>query len=216
MSVACVDPIFALHLPASDPEVTINGAVELGIEAFLRDNVPPEENVSGEIKRPDGTIAHVVDVRARSRKRRIDQFRSQEPAFRACLNIIVNTACFVTFRPDDITDAWEGEPSPDVIAAANASDDSRRIRDRKLGALRKLESGDFTRVKICGRNLFTDTAQPEGGRTDGTSPRAHWRRGHWRRQRHGIGLGLVVVRWIRPTIVMKDNGPLVEARIYEV
>ena len=216
MSVACVDPIFALHLPASDPELTINAAVQLGIEAFLRDNAPPEENVSGDVERPDGTVAHVQDVRARSRKRRIAQFRSQEPAFRACLNIIVNAACFITFRPDDVNDAWEGEPPADVVAAADATGDSRRSRDRKLGALRKLEGGDFTRVKICGRDLFADTVQPVGGQTDGTSPRAHWRRGHWRRQRLGAGLSLVALRWIRPTIVMKDNGPLVEARIYEV
>ena len=216
MSVACMDPIFALHVPTPDSELKVNSAVDLGIEAFLRENEPPTESFSGDIERPDGTIAHVEDIRARSRKRRIDQFRSQELAFRACLNIIVNAACFITFRPDDVTDAWEGEPSSEVLAAANTTGDSRRIRDRRLGALRKLESGDFTRVKICGRDLFADMPQLDSARADGASPRAHWRRGHWRRQRHGVGLSQVVLRWIRPTIVMKDNGPLVEARIYEV
>lgn len=215
MSVACMDPIFALHVPTSDPELTINAAVELGIEAFLRENEPPVENFSGDIERPDGTIAHVEDIRRRSRKQRIERFRSQEPAFRACLNIIVNAACFITFRPNDVSDAWEGEPSAELLAAANAVGDTRRSRDKKLGAQRKLESGDFTRVKICGRNLFERTGESDGEK-EGKSPRAHWRRGHWRRQRHGTGLSLVVLRWIRPTIVMKDQGPVVEARIYEV
>jgi hypothetical protein len=216
MSVACMDPIFALHVPTSDPEFKVNSAVDLGIGAFLRENEPPTESFTGDIERPDGTTTHVEDIRATSRKRRIERFLSQEPAFRACLNIIVNAACFITFRPDDVTDAWEGEPSPDVLAATNATGDSRRIRDRKLGALRKIESGDFTRVKICGADLFADNIRANGDLIDGTSPRAHWRRGHWRRQRHGVGLSLVVLRWIRPTIVMKDNGPLVEVRIYEV
>ncbi|HKP47046.1 MAG TPA: hypothetical protein VJT50_10625 [Pyrinomonadaceae bacterium] len=216
MSLACLDPIFALHVPTSDPELTINGAVELGIEAFLRENQPPVENFSGKIERPDGTIAHVEDIRQRSRERRIERFRSQEPAFRACLNIMVNAACFIAFRPHDVSDAWEGAPSAELLAAANATGDSRRSRDKKLGAQRKLESGDFTQVKICGQNLFGRAAESNGDMKDGKSPRAHWRRGHWRRQRHGTGLSLVVLRWIRPTIVMKDHGPLVEARIYEV
>ena len=216
MSIACMDPIFALHVPTSNSGLEINDGVQLGIEAFLRENEPPTENFSDDIVRPDGTIARVEDIRARSRKRRIERFRSQEPAFRACLNIVVNAACFITFRPGDVTDAWEGEPPTDVVVASNATGDSRRIRDRKLGALRKLESGDFTRVKICGRDLFADIPEPGAVVTDGKSPRAHWRRGHWRRQRHGTGLSLMVLRWIRPTIVMKDNGPMVEARIYEI
>jgi hypothetical protein len=216
MSVACMDPIFALHVPTSDPDLEINRAVELGIEAFLRDNEPPNDNFSGDIERPDGTIAHVEDIRARSRKRRIERFRSQEPTFRACLNIIVNAACFISFRPDDVSDAWEGEPSPDLLAAANAPGDTRRSRDRKLGAVRKLETGDFTHVKICGRDLFADAGRSDAEGIEGKSPRAHWRRGHWRRQRYGLGLTLIVLRWIRPTIVMKDHGAPVEARIYEI
>lgn len=216
MSVACMDPIFALRIPTSDPELEINSGVELGIEGFLRENEPPTENFSGDIERPDDTIARVDDIRARSRKRRIERFHSQEPAFRTCLNIIVNAACFVTFRPDDVFDTWEGEPSPDMLAAATAAGETRRTRDRKLGALRKIEAGDFTRVKICGSDLFGQIPELTDVLKDGKSPRAHWRRGHWRRQRHGVGLTLVVLRWIRPTLVMKDHGPTVEARIYEV
>jgi len=215
MSVACMDPIFALHVPTSSAELQIDRAVDLGIAAFLRENEPPTENFSSDVKRPDGTIARVEDIRATSRKRRIERFRSQEPAFRACLNIIVNAACFISFRPADISDAWEGEPSGELLAAVSAPGDTRRSRDKKLGALRKLESGDFTRVKICGRDLFDQPGESNSESKAGQSTRAHWRRGHWRRQRHGPGLALIVLRWIRPTIVMKDHGEVAEARIYE-
>ena len=215
LSVVCVDPVFSLHLPALDTEITISDAVERGIEEFLSKNAPPEEDASTSIERPDGTIAHVIDVRADSRKRRIAEFRSQESAFRACLNIVINAACFISFRPDDIADAWEGQPPEDVIAAANAVPNSRKTRDRKAGALGKIENGDFTRIKICGRDLFS-AGEEQVGIGQGNSPRAHWRRGHWRRQKHGPGLSLIVLRWIRPTIVKKDHGTLSEARIYEV
>ena len=215
MSVACMDPMFSLHLPTLDPELTIIDAIELGIKEFLETNAPPTEDASQTIERPDGTVCEILDVRARNRKLRIAEFRSQEPAFRAALNIIVNAACFISFRPDDISNDWDGEPSSEVLAAANGTGDSRRSRDKKAGALQRIEDGDFTRVKICGRTLFADTSHTDGD-GDGKSPRAHWRRGHWRRQRHGTGLTLVVLRWIRPTIVKKDNGPLSEARIYDL
>ena len=224
LSIACLDPTFSLHLPApvfslnqpgKDTDICINAAVERGIEGFLAENAPPADNFSQTIERPDGTTAYVEDVRAKSRQRRITLFRSQEPIFRACLNIIVNAACFISFRPEDISDDWEGEPPGWVIEALNDLRESRSARDRKRDALRNISSGDYTRIKICGKNLFSDVPR-EGATGHGTSPRAHWRRGHWRRQRHGTGLSLVTPRWIRPTIVKKDNGPLVEARIYDI
>ena len=224
LSVACLDPTFSLHLPApafkldqpgQDTDLCINAAVELGIKDFLSRNAPPTEDISQTIERPDGTTTTVIDVRAKSRQWRIAVFQSQEPVFRACLNIIVNAACFISFRPEDISEDWEGEPPRWVIEALKDARDSRSARDRKRDALRNIASGDYTRIKICGKNLFSDVPI-EGSTGHGISPRAHWRRGHWRRQRHGTGLSLVTPRWIRPTIVKKDNGPLVEARIYDV
>ena len=107
LSVACFDPTFSIHLPAPEvsldkpgqnTEMCINEAVELGIKEFLEKNAPPTDNMSRTVTRPDGTSTYVEDVRAQSRKRRIEVFRSQEPVFRACLNIIVNAACFISFR----------------------------------------------------------------------------------------------------------------------
>lgn len=225
LSVASIDPTFSIHLPApefkldqvsDETDLRVNEAVELGIEEFLEKNAPPLENISQTITRPDGTEARLEDIRAESRKRRIEVFRSQEPVFRACLNIIINAACFISFRPEDISEEWDGNPPAWVIEALADKRNSRSARDRRQHAMRTVSSGDYTRIKICGKNLFADGSpdNPAAGR--GISPRAHWRRGHWRRQRHGTGLSLVTPRWIRPTIVKKENGPMVEARIYDV
>jgi hypothetical protein len=109
-SITCTDPIFSLHMPATNPDMPINDAVEHGIQAFLKENEPPAEDQSGVFTHPDGVETYVEDVRARSRRRRIEVFRTQEPAFRACLNIVINAACFISYRPEEITEEWEGEP----------------------------------------------------------------------------------------------------------
>jgi hypothetical protein len=225
LSVACIDPTFSIHLPApkfdlekpgQNTDICVNESVEKGIQMFLKENVPPTENLSQEIKLSDGTTKYFEDIRAKSRARRIKIFESQEPVFRACLNVIVNAACFISFRPNDIMDDWEGEPPEWVLEAIDNKRDARRVRDRKRDALRNLAMGDYTRIKICGKKLFTELPETVGLPGSGKSPRAHWRRGHWRRQRHGVGLSLITPRWIRPTIVKKDDGPLVETRIYDV
>lgn len=213
-ALTCLDPIFSLHLPCRDPEISINAAIELGIEDFLESNAPPTEDVSQAVHLPDGSVTKVVDIRATSRKRRITLFESQQPAFRSCLNIIVNAACFVSFRPDDIEEAWEGAPPGDVISAATSTGETRAARERRSVALRKIDNGDFTRVKICGRRLFD--SHPTTTLESGRSVRAHWRRGHWRRQRQGAGLGQIHLRWIRPTLVKKDAGAPVEGRLYDL
>jgi len=221
LSVTCLDPTFSIHLPApkmdlskpgQDTELLVKRCVDLGIEEFLTSNAPPAENLSQTITRPDGTTAYFEDVRAESRRRRIEVFRSQESVFRACLNIVVNAACFISFRPDDIEDDWDCAPPDWIVEALNSGGKTRSSRDRKQHALRILSGGDYTRIKICGKKLFAE----DSNIGHGISPRAHWRRGHWRRQRHGTGLSLMTPKWIRPTIVKKDNGPLVESRFYDV
>lgn len=214
--ITSLDPRFNIHLPAKDPDMTVTQAVEAGIKGFLEENAPPTENLSRTINQPDGTTCYIEDVRAQSRKRRIDVFTSQEPVFRACLNIIINASCFISFRPDDITEEWDGEIPEWVIEALNDQKGGRRSRDRKRDAHRHISSGDCTRIKVCGRDLFKRFIPPQDTLVQGVSPRAHWRRGHWRRQRSGPSLAFVKPIWIRPTIVKRENGPLVESRIYDV
>jgi hypothetical protein len=113
LSIACTDPMFSIHMPATKRDMPINAAVELGIQEFLETNAPPTENISQDVTFPDGTVTHIEDVRKKSRQKRIEVFRSQEPAFRECLNIIINAACFISFKPDDVTEEWEGQNEAD-------------------------------------------------------------------------------------------------------
>ena len=51
----------------------------------------------------------------------------------------------------------------------------------------------------------------------GVSPRAHWRRGHWRRTPFGPTADRAYrPKWIRPTLVNASHGPAAETSIYRV
>jgi hypothetical protein len=213
--MTCLDPTFSLHLPAEVPEMSITDSVQSGVAEFLARNAPPEEDLSQAIELPDGLHTELVDVRAENRRRRIEVFRSQQVSFEACLNIIVNAACFISFRPDDIEDSWEGTPPHDVLRSSSSDEITRRGRDRRSAALRRIENGDFTKIKICGSKLFEDHCSHSEFPT-GRSIRAHWRRGHWRRQKVGANLARIELRWIRPTLVKRDSGSPAETRIYDI
>lgn len=210
--VSAIDPIFSIHLPLNNPEITVEEAVALGVQDYLKRNQPPTEDVSQTVELPNGAASYIQDVRKTNRALRSQRYISQKAAFDRCLNIVVNAACFIAFRPEDVEESWAGEPPPDILAAAESVPQGRHALERKAGALEKLSRGDYTRIKICGKKLF------ESDETSGThaSPRAHWRRGHWRRQKHGVGLLLITLKWIRPTVVRKNAGAPVESRIYDI
>lgn len=219
LSLTCLDPQFSLHLPmpADQPDITVEQAVEKGIDQFLNENRPPEDDISQTVTHEDGTTTHVDDIRASSRARRVEEFFNQEEAFMDALNIMANALCFITARPEDISEEWDREPPKWVADALSDEATNRSARDRRREALAEVNRSDFTRIRVCGRKLFGEGVSEEQARAgSGMTPRAHWRRGHWRRQRHGKELALVTLRWIRPTLVMKDNGSVVDSRIYEV
>ena len=216
LPIAALDPIFSIHLPMVDPQITVREAVAAGVRDYLDRNKPPEDDFSQPIDLPDGASTYVADVRRTNRALRSQRYLLQQMAFDRCLNIVVNAACFISFRPDDIEDSWAGIPPTEMLAAAESSPTTRHARERKEGAIEKLDRGDYTRIKICGAKLFE--FDPDQSNSSGThaSPRAHWRRGHWRRQKHGAGLLFITLKWIRPTIVKKEAGPMVDSRIYDI
>lgn len=84
-----------------------------------------------------------------------------------------------------------------------------RGRQRKQEEDRIARRG-YTVVRFLGSH----TVRSEGD--TGREVRAHWRRGHWRRQRFGHGMLEVKRLWIRPTVVRRDKGEPSLGHLYEV
>jgi len=100
------------------------------------------------------------------------------------------------------------------------STDVEKVETQSTGASKaeqRLVRNGWTKVTLC--QLETG-ADPEGtSNVDGQrkNVRAHMRRGHWRRQRHGPGATLVKRIRIRPSLIGASGGAkMVDGRTYEV
>jgi hypothetical protein len=73
--------------------------------------------------------------------------------------------------------------------------------ERRLSKKRRAEGPELWTPNVIGRayRLRRETAG-EGAASD-VSPRMHWRRGHWRNQACGVGLGDRRHMWIEPMLV---------------
>jgi len=134
----------------------------------------------------------LVDMSERSRKDLDGFVRNQERFPRmleAIINLAVNALLYLSQRPP-MEERWQdGAPAKLVERAARADRQGEK-------ASRELVYGGWSRVHHLG-------VPAQGG---GSSVRAHWRRGHWRRQPHGPGRSLRRLVRIAPMLVGGDRG----------
>jgi hypothetical protein len=78
-------------------------------------------------------------------------------------------------------------------------------RERRDKVVRKGDNlKEFWTPNYIGRKyLYEKTKESKGGSHQ--SPRAHWRRGHYRNQRHGEQRSQTKIIWIEPILVMGEN-----------
>ena len=100
-----------------------------------------------------------------------------------------------------------GRDTPsDRVARWHQLNDKRRIRERSA-----LTADSYALVRLVGREI--SSTKPT---STGSSVRAHWRRGHWRQQRHGDGLEQIKRLWIKPVLVggNREDSTSIPGRIY--
>lgn len=132
----------------------------------------------------------------------LNAHRRQEVAdggeiLKQAVSLIIN----VLFYLESIGDKPVLEPGRDtspslVVQWANASPRQRE----KLKS--KLLSEGYSTVYMLGREI--DSSLPNQT-SDPGSKRAHWRRGHWRKQRHGTGNSLMKRIWMKPQMIGVDR-----------
>src|SRR6266540_1226772 len=76
---------------------------------------------------------------------------------------------------------------------------------RREGKQSKKNRREFWTPNIIGRG-FKVGRQSSGEKESHASPRLHWRRGHFRAQRHGTGLQQVKTIWLEPMLVGGSEG----------
>lgn len=84
--------------------------------------------------------------------------------------------------------------------------DKRRFKEQST-----LTADGYAVVRLVGREIST-----AGTGLGGSSVRTHWRRGHWRQQRHGVGLSLVKRLWIKPVLVaaIREDATSLPGHVY--
>lgn len=137
--------------------------------------------------------------------------RDALPAIRRALAVVGNALCYLSSQPiEQISEEqWPGATEGEV--AALSAGKGRKSHQKARGEL--LKKG-LMPIRVLRFERATGHRSKWG--FGAGAVRAHWRRGHWRRQRHGEGLAGVRLVWIRPTLV-NQSAPLDEAeRLYIV
>jgi hypothetical protein len=132
------------------------------------------------------------------------RLRASRETFRKVLSVAFNVIAYMTAEPDDIRRDWTDDAP---VAPALRNDPSRM----PVGVRNRLVTEGFVRIAVVGANLARELGLPGPG---SDLSWAHWRRGHWRRQRHGAALSAVRLRWIRPVMVRPDLPESPKAHLY--
>ena len=85
---------------------------------------------------------------------------------------------------------------PDMVVAWSQATPQKRQKLRS-----KLTSDGYALVRMMGKEL----ASEHGAARESSTVKPHWRRGHWRQQRHGPKLSQVKRVWIKPTMINQDR-----------
>jgi hypothetical protein len=129
------------------------------------------------------------------------------------LSAVINCLLYLNWPERDVRQAY---PSDLPIHLMNRLK-SATTRHRKEIAQKQIDDAGYTRINYVGERFSgqqTPSSRPEENLSVKVAP--HWRRGHWRNQRFGVGLQEVRYIWIKPTIVNKEVGLPPKGHIYTV
>lgn len=136
-------------------------------------------------------VTHLME-RTVSRFRAMNQGVASDDRFVAVIAHLAKILIYLGTRDARTSDVREGSLAQSRLAGIK-SPGKRAKAERQSQVL-------YDRV-VVGPERFYDTKNYEAG----TSVRTHWRRGHFRMQRHGAGLSLSHPVWIQPLLVNADQ-----------
>lgn len=153
-------------------------------------------------ERGANNLPEIVDVGRTTGAAALDAVERRHGTYLQALRLVVNGLCYLTAYPDDSAATYPSTAPQELVKATVSTDfrTAKRARDR-------LAEAGYLPVHLCGKEL--EDALVAAGHGD-RHVRAHWRRGHWRRQPHGEGRQLRKLIWVMPMIVgaHEDGEPL--------
>lgn len=123
----------------------------------------------------------------------------------AALSMVSNCLCYLAWEKAEVVTAYPGEAPAKLVRQMSSSKPTEKRR-----AASKLENLGFREIHMCGERL----AESIGLGAGSLDVPPHWRRGHWRHQRHGIGRAESKLIWINGLVVNADKGSPDMGHIY--
>jgi len=147
------------------------------------------------------------DVRQSRAKRESMDLSSARDSLENVLSYIANCLCYLTSQPSEEKRYPDSAPASMVEKVINASTLKNKNRAKS-----KLNAQGYHPIVYVGSHVQL-LQNEHDGESKGGSVTTHWRRGHWRQQRHGEGAIEVKLIWIKPTLVAGEkNDDEVEMR----
>ena len=131
---------------------------------------------------------------------------------KAC-ELICNGLCFLSGYPEDALRRWQ-EGAPAALLSQCSHPLSPKARSKAASKLRAL---GFSQITELGGAFAQALRSREAGAAGAhRSPRAHWRKGHWRMQAFGRALQERKLVWIAPAMVAGNPEPEDAVRVRTV
>lgn len=184
----------------TDSNVRLADAVDISLNGLLGSAKELESDMDEAMAATQNfTQVEVRKVVRTSGFRLADSISLHRGRIDRALSMVAGMLAFLTAAPDDMIgrEVWSNSRQPPT----------------KKNRKEHFQRGELpVRIVSFGQD---DTFRAATG-ANGASPRAHWRRGHFRRHRFGPAKSLVRLVWVRPTLVNPTNGPVAQASNYVV
>jgi len=121
----------------------------------------------------------------------IQRQQEDHAAYKQAAQLVLNALAYLKFQPSDNELRWPEDAPERMVSQATSAKGAKELERAKS----KLWSLGHVPIFHIGAEFGRVYRAPHAG------PRAHWRRGHWRRQAHGPQLSLRKLIFIYPVLV---------------
>lgn len=216
------EPHYTLNMMGADDQTfaeALGFAIDSG-EITLELDVDRDDAFrAGIVDTQPEAMAHGIELVAPERlgyERSADFNRRNLGPARECLALVLGVLCALSDKSGMMEHHENVWPSDTPTHSLDTLHTAKTPKARRNAAANLKRQG-FSSVRriVLGEDVLRRAAR--GGADHNTSGRsAHWRAGHFRRQRHGSGLELVKIIWIMPQFIGTAGDDEPGGRLYKV